>query len=85
MPNIRSSKKRMRQAARQREHNRAQRSTLRSAIRKVRTAASLEDAQAAYRRAERLLDRAAGKGLIARNTAARHKRRLHKVVTAKAG
>lgn len=75
----------MRQAERRRSQNRTQRTTLRSAIRRVRAAASAEEARAAYHHAAKLLDRAARKGLIGRNTAARNKSRLHKIVAAKAG
>ncbi len=85
MPNIKSAKKRMRQSAKQRTRNREQRSTLRKAVKQVRQAESVEAAQTAFKQAERLLDRAAGKGLIKKNNAARNKRRLQKVVLAKAG
>ena len=55
--------------------NRAQRSALRTALKK----ASQTTADPAERaRAVTLLDRAARKGLIHRNTAARHKSRLAK-------
>ena len=75
MPRIKSAKKAMRQGRRHEAHNRAQRSALRTAIKRVR--ASVGDAaQAAYRDAVRLLDRAARKGLIHPNNAARHKSRL---------
>lgn len=83
MPNIKSAAKRMRQAQRQRTHNRARRSALRTAIKRVRTAGGAEDAARAFREAQRLLDRAARHGLIAKGTAARHKQRLAKVVAAK--
>lgn len=82
MPRIASARKRMRQARRRRTRNRAQRSTVRNAIKQVRAASTAEAAQTAMREAERLLDRAARKGLIKNNTAARYKRRLVKVVRA---
>jgi small subunit ribosomal protein S20 len=72
----------MRQAAKRRERNRQQRRRLRSAIKNVRTASSAEAAQEAFRNAERLLDRAAQKGLISKNAAARSKHRLSKVMAA---
>ncbi|HUK22857.1 MAG TPA: 30S ribosomal protein S20 [Gemmatimonadales bacterium] len=75
MPRIKSAKKAMRQSRRHEAHNRAQRSALRTAIKRVR--ASVGDAaQTAYRDAVRQLDRAARKGLIHPNNAARHKSRL---------
>ena len=79
MPNVSSAKKRMRQARRRNERNRIARSTLRTAVKRVRTA-SADAVEAAYREAERLLDRAGRKGLIHRNAAARSKQRLRKLV-----
>ena len=55
--------------------NRAQRSALRTALKHVRLADAAA-AGAAYARAVELLDRAARKGLIHPNNAARHKSRL---------
>jgi len=78
VPNIESAKKRMRQAAKRRAQNREQKSALRSAVKRVRQAQSAEEGQAAYKEAERLLDRAARKGLVAKNKAARDKGRLKK-------
>ena len=83
MPNIRSVKKRMRQSESARERNRAQRSAMRGAIKKVRTATSAEEAAKALKDAEVLLDRAASKRIIHRNAAARLKARLNKVVNKK--
>jgi small subunit ribosomal protein S20 len=67
----------MRQNARRRTTNRVQRAAVRTAVKQVRQAKSAEEAEAAFKKAERLLDRAARKNLIPRNTAARNKRRLH--------
>ena len=82
VPNTSSSKKRMRQAGGRRERNRAARTALRTAIKKVKTA-SADEGESAYRSAVRLLDRAARKGLIPKNAAARSKRRLGKAVASK--
>lgn len=82
MPNSRSAKKRMRQADKRREQNRQQRSTVRTAMKKVRAAETAEAASAALKDAEKLLDRAARKGLIHSNTAGRTKSRLHKAAKA---
>ena len=76
MPKIKSAKKAMRQARARSERNKAQRSSLRTALKRVRAAASADAAAAAYALAARLLDRAARKGLIHRNVAARQKSRL---------
>jgi len=82
VPHSSSAKKRMRQALRRRERNRAARTALRTAIKKVRTAPD-GAGESEYRSAVRLLDRAARKGLIHKNTAARGKRRLGKLVATK--
>jgi len=82
VPNSRSAKKRMRQAIRRNVRNRAARSALRTVIKRV-SAVPADGADAAYRAAERLLDRAATKGLIHRNAAARSKRRLRRIVNSK--
>lgn len=79
MPRIKSAKKRLRQARRATLQNRQQRSRLRTAIKKVRTATG-DAAEQAYREAVKLLDRAGRKNLIHRNTAARHKSRLAKAI-----
>ena len=76
MPQIKSAKKALRQARARTIRNKAQQSALRTAIKRVRAAATAADATAAYGRAVELLDRAARKGLIHKNNAARHKSRL---------
>ena len=80
MPRIESAKKAMRQGRARYIRNRAQRSALRTALKGVRAATTAEQADAAYRVAARLLDRAARKHLIHPNNAARHKSRLAAVV-----
>jgi len=76
VPQIKSAKKAMRQARRRTVTNRAQRSTLRTALKRVRAAGTKQEATQAYAAAVRLLDRAARKGLIHKNNAARNKSRL---------
>ncbi len=76
VPKIKSAKKALRQARTRTVRNRAQRSALRTAVKGVRAAPSADSAAAAYTTAARLLDRAARKGLIHRNNAARQKRQL---------
>jgi len=83
VPNIRSAKKRMRQNAKERGLNRQQRATLRTAVKRVRSAQSAAEAAAALHEAEALLDRAARKRLIHPNAAARQKHRLAKATKAK--
>ena len=80
MPKIKSAKKAMRQARSRTIRNRAQRSELRTAVKRVRVAATAAAATAAFVIAAKLLDRAARKGLIHKNNAARHKSHLAAMV-----
>jgi small subunit ribosomal protein S20 len=70
VPNIASAKKNLRKSQAAAIRNRAQRSELRTALKKAKAGDSSDAVREA---ATRLLDRAARKGLIHRNTAARHK------------
>jgi len=75
VPNIASAKKNMRKSRAATVRNRAQRSALRTALKKARAPeADLETRRTAIQ----LLDRAARKGLVHHNTAARQKSRLDK-------
>ncbi len=79
MPHSASAKKRHRQNLRDRETNRAVRSTLKTSIRKALDAASSGDAVAAkesLRGVSKTADQAAAKGTIHKNRAARIKSRL---------
>jgi small subunit ribosomal protein S20 len=80
MPKIKSAKKAMRQARSRTIRNKAQRSSLRTALKHVRAAATADAAAAAYALAARVLDRAARTGLIHKNNAARQKSRLAALV-----
>jgi small subunit ribosomal protein S20 len=75
MPNIASAKKNMRKSRAAQVRNRAQRSTLRTALKKARAENASPEAMAT---AVTLLDRAAGKGLVHKNAAARRKSRMAK-------
>ena len=75
MPNIKSAKKDMRKSRAAAVRNRAQRSALRTALKKAR---AQESSSEIVTDAVSLLDRAARKGLIHANKAARHKRQLAK-------
>jgi len=75
VPNIASSKKNMRKSRAATARNRAQRSALRTALKKAHATPDADDDRLS---AVCLLDRAARKGLIHRNTAARHKSRMAK-------
>jgi small subunit ribosomal protein S20 len=76
VPNSKSALKRLRQNDKRRVHNKAARSRLRTALKKVRDASDAGQAAEAYREASRLLDRAAARGLIHKNVASRSKGRL---------
>jgi small subunit ribosomal protein S20 len=74
-----SALKAHRQSLKHREHNRQFRSRLRSALKSVRAAIDGNDlaaAKTALRETISLIDRMAGKGIIHRNAANRHKSRL---------
>ena len=73
MPNIASAKKNMRKSRAAAIRNRAQRSALRTALKRA-SGGSAEERLAAVK----LLDRASRKGLIHKNAAARHKSRIAK-------
>lgn len=76
MPSHKSCVKRMKISERQRMRNRALRSELRNAVKAVRTEQSKEQAQKNLREAIRILDQAAGAGLIHKCNANRNKSRL---------
>ena len=79
MPNIASAKKNMRKTRAATVRNRAQRSALRTALKKAKAPTATADERA---EAVTLLDRAARKGLVHKNLAARQKSHLSKAATA---
>jgi len=84
MPNNAAAKKRMRQEQKRRLHNRSIKSLVKTQITKARQAIAVDaDAEAAVRAAVSELDRAAKKGVIHRNNAARRKSRLMKQLNAR--
>ena len=85
MANIKSAAKRAKQSEQRRQHNIALKSRMRTLIKNVEKAVIAGDgAQAAdlYKMAAPQIDSMAGKGLIHRNKADRHKSRLNKAVKA---
>ncbi|WP_298622103.1 30S ribosomal protein S20 [uncultured Legionella sp.] len=79
MANIKSAIKRARQNVKLRQHNASARSMYRTYIKNVLKAVeagNLEAARAAYSKAQPIIDKAASKGLIHKNKAARIKSRL---------
>jgi small subunit ribosomal protein S20 len=80
MPNIKSAKKRMELSRTARLKNRAERSKIRTSMKRVREASTLEEAQARLLEAQALLDRAATRRLYHPNAVARLKAQLQKHV-----
>lgn len=78
MANIKSAEKRNRQAPKRMARNRIMRSGARTAVKKARTSvdSSAPDSIEAVQVAIQTLDRAATKGVIHKNNAARRKSRL---------
>ena len=79
MANTPGARKAARQSERRRAQNTAQKSTLRTAIKRVRDAVTAGDKNAAQKifvESTRVIDRITDKKLIHRNKAARHKSRL---------
>jgi small subunit ribosomal protein S20 len=88
MPNNKAAEKRMRQEQRRRAFNRSTKSVVKTAVTKARQAIvapamTAEDATEAVRAAISELDKAAKKGVIHKNNAARRKSRLMKQLNAK--
>ena len=80
MANSAQARKRTRQGTRRRVHNASMRSRMRTSAKRVVRALNTNDAEAAgaaLKLAEPILDGAAGKGIIHKNKAARHKSRLN--------
>lgn len=85
MANSPQARKRARQAERHRARNVSHRSTVRTYIKKVVAAVETGDAAAASAALEDaipVIDKMAGKGIMHRNKAARHKSRLSAKVNA---
>jgi small subunit ribosomal protein S20 len=83
VPRIQSAKKQLRKSKAAAERNRAQRSELRTALKKVRAAGTKAEAEKALVAANSLLDRAGRKNLVHRRNAARMKSRLAAAVAAR--
>ena len=80
MANSAQARKRARQAVSRRAHNASLRSRMRTSVKRVVRALDAKDTEAAgaaLELAQPILDGAAGKGLIHKNKAARHKSRLN--------
>lgn len=85
MANIKSAKKRTKQAETHRLRNAPLRASVRTHLKKVLKAiegGQIEAAREAYRMATSVVDKVAAKGIIHKNKAARHKSRLIKKIKA---
>jgi small subunit ribosomal protein S20 len=80
LANTPSAEKRIRQAEKRNEHNRMQRSRLKTALKNVLKAQDVATAQAAFAETSGLLDRFASRHLIHRNKAARKKSQLARFI-----
>ena len=85
MANIKSARKRAKQAEKSRLHNMGLRSKMRTHIKNVISAVEKGDkdeAAEAYKAAVPVIDSMITKGIVNKNKAARHKSRLNKMVKA---
>jgi small subunit ribosomal protein S20 len=88
MPNIKSAEKRVRQSEKRRVQNRVYRTAARTAVKKARAAIDTAnpESEESVHKAIQALDKAAAKGTIHANNAARRKSRLmaqlHKMAAA---
>ena len=85
MANIKSARKRAKQAEKTRKHNMGLRSRMRTKIKNVIKACDAGDKDAAaeaYKDAVPVIDSMINKGIVTKNKAARHKSRLNKRVKA---
>ena len=89
MPHLKSAKKRMRQYAKRREHNRAVKKIVRKQLKTVIESASdvattVDQLKTEALTAVKKLDKAAAKGVLHPNTVARRKSRIARLINAKA-
>ena len=79
MANIKSARKRAKQAVERREHNMSLRTEVRTAIKNVKKAVAAGNKEAAAKalhETQRVIDRIVAKGVLHRNAGDRHKSRL---------
>jgi small subunit ribosomal protein S20 len=82
LPNIRQQEKRVRQASKQRLENLRWRSTAKTLMRRLKEA-DAEDVETRHRELVSWLDKAASRGALHRNTAARRKAQAAKLLAGK--
>ena len=82
MPQHKLAEKRVRQAAKRREHNRHQKNRVRTMIKKLESMENREEAVPALNEVKAYLDRLASKGIFKQNQVANYKSRLERKVNA---
>ena len=85
MANIKSVRKRAKQALERRDHNMPLRTEVRTAMKKVTKAIAAGNKEAALvslRESQRVIDRVVAKGILHRNAGDRHKSRLAQAIKA---
>ena len=80
MPHHKSCIKRIKTSGKANAKNRAYRSRMKTAIKKVRTAENKETALSEFKSASSLLDKMVNKNIIHRNNASNKKSRLEKLI-----
>jgi small subunit ribosomal protein S20 len=77
-----SAKKRVRTSEKRRIRNKAYKTSMKSSIKRVRASENKEEATAALKDAQSVIDKLVSKGIIKKNTAANKKSRLTRHVNA---
>ena len=85
MANIKQQKKRIRRAEKQHDSNVRYRSTIKTLFKGLEGAETGDDAATRARDLEKLIDKAAARGAIQANDAARKKSRVARIVAAREG
>ncbi len=80
MPNLKSAERRMRKSEKRRMRNRHYKSMMRTFIKKVKKAATKEEAEPILKKLYSILDKLVVKGIIHRNRAASYKSKLTQFV-----
>jgi small subunit ribosomal protein S20 len=80
MPQHKSAEKRVRQTAKRRAHNRYYKVMMRNALKAIKSASTKEELVEESRKATRVLDRLAAKGLVHKNFAAHRKSQMARMI-----
>lgn len=80
MPHHKSAAKRLKQSKKQNAYNRQYKSMMKTAVKKVRTSSTKEDAQGNLLFAQSILDKLVKKGVLKKNNASNKKSKLMKFI-----